>query len=279
VGCKELKGTRPDLSPEWNGENVSGKTVLLHMEQGLGDLFQFVRYAPLVAARGATVIVACARSQVGIVSTVTGASNVLPYRDPLPAFDYYCPLLKLPLIFGTTPATIPSTVPYLTADPARVEAWAIRLRSSAFKVGIVWAGSAKHNSDKQRSCRIGHLAPLSGVPHVQLFSLQKGQQTVVPHGMRVTDLSMALTDFSETAAAIANLDLVITVDTACAHLAGALGKPIWLLNRYHSDWRWMREREDSPWYPTMRIFRQPRPGDWECVIEKVIAELPKVTRR
>jgi hypothetical protein len=186
----------------------------------------------------------------------------------------HCPLVSLPLIFNTTLATIPSNVPYVKADRALAEAWRKRFGpDAALKIGLIWGGWAGNQIDSRRSIALADFAPLAQVKGAQFYSLQKGEHAVQakspPAGMQLIDWTAELADFADTAALVQNLDLVISVDTAGAHLAGAMGKPVWLLNRFESEWRWLLEREDSPWYPTMRIFRQPRSGDWRTVMGKV----------
>jgi ADP-heptose:LPS heptosyltransferase len=206
---------------------------------------------------------------------VHGSDEGTPRSD----YDRQVGLLSLPLRFATDLETIPSTTPYLTADPARVEAWRQRLEADGpgLRVGLVWAGSRGHVNDVHRSLSLREYAPLAQVARVRLYSLQTGaaaaEAASPPAGMSLIDLSSCLDDFADTAAAMMNLDLVITVDTAAAHLAGALGKPVWTLLPCNADWRWLREREDSPWYPTMRLFRQTQSGNWEAVLERVCGAL------
>jgi len=201
--------------------------------------------------------------------------------QPLPAFDLHCPLLSLPRIFGTTLANLPSEVPYLHAAAEDAAPWQQRLgdHSRSVKVGLAWAGSRVHKNDRNRSMKLATLAPLWQVPGVRFFSLQKGEPGAeaisLRQGMEMVDLTQELKDFADTAALTANLDLVIAVDTAVAHLAGAMGKPVWTLLPFVADWRWLREREDSPWYPSMRLFRQPSSGDWDSVVECVVDALSR----
>jgi hypothetical protein len=206
---------------------------------------------------------------------------VVARGEPLPDFDSHCPMLSLPLALGTTRATIPAAIPYLHADDAQVAAWNKRLAASGgpeLRVGLVWAGNPRLHMpaaaaiDRRRSVPAELLMPLAGLSGLRFFSLQKGGPAA-PAGFPLTDVMAEMADFADTAALVATLDLVISVDTAVAHLAAALGKPVWLLNRFDTCWRWLRHREDSPWYPTVRLFRQPQPGDWDSVIEKVKGEL------
>jgi tetratricopeptide (TPR) repeat protein len=279
TGCRELRGAKPVLrSPEWRGEDITGKTLLIWGEQGFGDVIQFARYATLAAECGARVVVACQRELVRLLRTVTGVSQVVAVDAPLPAFDAHCSLLTLPKIFGTTIETIPPRVPYVAPESLQVMKWRERLEGQqGLKVGLVWGGRASNSVDRKRSVALSDLTPLAGVGGVRFFSLQKGEHAnhadAATAGMTFVDWTAELDDFADTAALIENLDLVISVDTATAHLAGALGKPTWLLNRYESDWRWLLHRSDSPWYPTLTIYRQQVPGDWSPVIARVAAAL------
>jgi len=271
--------------PLWLGDKeIVGKTILLWSEQGFGDTLQFVRYAPLVAARGARVILSVQAPLASLMKTLAGAVEVHAQGDELPAADFYCPLMSLPLAFGTTVETIPDRVPYLAADPVKAARWRERLEAlPGRRVGLVWFGSSRlaasavNNPDRRRSLAIAELAPLAGVAGMSFVSLQLGKPvwgaSSPPAGLVVHDWTAEIEDFSDTAALVAGLDLVISVDTSTAHLAGAMGKPVWLLNRFDTCWRWLLEREDSPWYPTLRQFRQPKPGDWNAVVASVAAAL------
>ncbi len=264
--------------PLWLGEApLDGCSVLLHAEQGLGDAIQFVRYVPLVAARGAQVILAVHAELKRLFSDAMsdlGAAAVFGEGESLPPCHLRCPLLSLPHAFGTTLDTIPATIPYLAPSPELAAKWQARLASVPRpRVGLVWAGNPAHKNDRNRSLSLAELAPLRQLAGLGYVSLQKPGPA--PGGDGLLDLGPELSDFAETAAAVAALDLIIAVDTAVAHLAGALGKPVWILLPFSADWRWLREREDSPWYPTARLFRQPRPGDWASVVGRVTAELQK----
>jgi hypothetical protein len=248
--------------------------VLLHAEQGFGDTIQFCRYAPLVAERGATVMVECQPPLVALLKSLAGVKQVVPRGDPLPDFDVHCPLLGLPLRFGTTVETIPARVPYLHADERRVARWREKIgQGVGVRVGIAWAGAAGNANDQRRSLTLSSFAPLAQIEGVRWYSLQKGdaakQTEHPPQGMHLFDFTSDLNDFADTAALVANLDLLVCVDTAVAHLGGALGKPVWTLLPFCPDWRWMLGREDSPWYPTMRLSRQPARGDWLSVLQRV----------
>jgi predicted O-linked N-acetylglucosamine transferase (SPINDLY family)/ADP-heptose:LPS heptosyltransferase len=262
--------------PQWRGEPLGGRTILLHAEQGFGDAIQFLRYLPRVVARGGKVVLELQRPLVPLARAIAG-TTVVARGETLPAFDLHCPLLSLPLAFGTTPATIPAAIPYVAVAPERAAHWLARLaREAGLRVGLAWAGNAVHRNDHNRSIPFDRLAPLLAAAGVRWFSLQVGPRAADLAGRQgspIADLAAELSDFGETAAAIAALDLVISADTAVAHLAGALGKPVWLMLPAAPDWRWQLGREDSPWYPSMRLFRQPRPGDWTAVAERVRAAL------
>ncbi|WP_206997995.1 tetratricopeptide repeat protein [Trinickia mobilis] len=286
-------GRRAFAQPLWLGvEPLEGKTILLHAEQGLGDTLQFCRYAPMVAKLGAQVVLEVQPELMRLLAPLEGVRQLVAHGQPLPAFDYHCPLLSLPLAFKTDLASIPGNTPYLFADPAAVVHWGTRIAAAAgaaspgaaaLKVGLVWAGGNRphvpelRKNDARRSLALARLAPLLEVPDVQFFSLQKGppaQQLAALSEHReasrgVVDLTEEITDFADTAALVSNLDLVISVDTSTAHLAGAIGKPVWVLNRLDTCWRWMLGRDDSPWYPAVRLFRQPTLGDWDSVIASV----------
>jgi tetratricopeptide (TPR) repeat protein len=277
----EFRNTRPDrLQPQWRGEDIRGSRILIYREQGLGDTLQFVRYVPMVARLGAHVVLRVQPSLVRLLSSSLGpAIAVVPVEsDDGSDAEWQCPLLSLPLAFGTQLATIPQDVPYLRAEPA---AWAQRLTALGIRVGLVWAGNPKHTRDRQRSVALAQLAGLTRLPGVQFYSLQKGPaaQDLSASALPIVDLAGQMEDFADTAAIVANLDLVICVDTAVAHLAGALGKPVWLLVPHVSDWRWLKDRTDSPWYPTMRLFRQQAIGQWEGVLEQIEQELEAMAGR
>ena len=269
----------PVPQPVWNGGPPNGTTLLVQAEEGFGDTIQFWRYVPLLAAAGHRVVFHAQPPLMRLLSGQDSGTSVVAIGDALPVFDRHCLLLSLPRIFGTTLESIPDAVPYLRADPALVARWQQRLTGlDGLRVGLVWQGSPHYAADERRSMRLDQLAPLAAVEGVAFVSLQKGAGPNVapPHGMVLHDWTDQIADFADTAALIAALDLVIGVDTAVIHLAGALGKPVWLLNRSDTCWRWLENRDDSPWYPTLRQFRQARPGDWADVVGRVQAELQRL---
>ena len=265
--------------PRWKGEDIRGRTILLFAEQGIGDAIQFIRYAPLVARKGAKVAVECQVELAALLTGVHGEQVVIKRGDPLPEFDMYCPLMSLPFLFNTSLETIPAAIPYIRTDFLLRERWGKRMLRDpdSFRVGLAWSGNPKYKHDYRRSCTPDAFACLANIGDITYFSLQKGQAAEqaknLPSGLKLVDFMSEVDDFADTVAIIENLDLVISVDTAVAHLAGALGKTVWTLLPYAPDWRWMLGREDSPWYPTMRLFRQESPGAWGPVIEKVAVEL------
>jgi Flp pilus assembly protein TadD len=265
--------------PLWDGGDLAGRTILLHAEQGFGDTIQFIRYARLVANRGGKVIVECQRELIGLLSQLSCVGAWVAYGESLPAFDVHYPLLSLPLAFGTTLESIPSYGERLRVPADRVKLGRQLVAgdwSGKWRVGLVWKGSAEHKNDRHRSIPVSLLSALGVAENVRFFSLQKtaGEKRVaLPAGMEVVDRTAELRDFADTAALIEQLDLVISVDTAVAHLAAAMGKAVWVLLPFSPDWRWQLGRADSPWYPTMRLFRQRRPGAWGDVIDEVAAAL------
>ena len=265
----------------WQGDSdIRGKTIVLRGEQGLGDAIQFVRYAPLVAQLGAAVWLEVAPVLRPLLETVDGVVGVLAWDASMPVASLHCPLMSLPLLFGTSRDTIPSEVPYLKANAERVQTWTRRLGiGSRRRIGIAWSGNPVQPDDRLRSIPGERLIPLLGRQDCEFHVVQTGSTAIDIERLvqlGVHDHSADLHDFGETAALMMALDLVISVDSAPAHLAGALARPTWLLLQSNADWRWMRDRTDSPWYPTMRLFRQPRPGDWDCVISAVTRALDEV---
>lgn len=279
---KKVPYHRGGSGSRWRGEDVAGKRVLLYAEQGMGDAVQFVRYVPRIAAMGATVSVECHPELVPLFRCMDGVASVHARGVELPAFDIVCPFLSLPSVFRTTLDTIPGGDPYLRPDPVRAGEWRRALDASAggVHVGLVWAGSAAHANDRRRSLDGGKLGVLGSVPDVHFVSLQKGGGDGGPGGSVVmSDWTGDLHDFGDTAALISQLDLVISVDTAVAHVAGAVGTPVWVLLPFAPDWRWQQEGERTPWYRSMRLFRQSYPGGWDGVISALFRELLQVSRR
>lgn len=262
--------------PQWLGQPLQGRTLLIQAEQGLGDAIQFVRYIPRLAPFGGRVVLEVQPELIPLLEGFPGIAKLIVRGEPCD-YDLHCPLLSLPRVFATTLETIPAEIPYIHADQTRVEAWCTRLAPYPRpRIGLVWSGSPGNTNDRNRSLSVAALAPLLTRTDIAWFSLQKGDAAgqMMP-GM--IDLAPALVDFVETAAALAHLDMVITVDTSVAHLAGAMGKPTWVLLPFAPDWRWLLKRVDSPWYPTMRLFRQPTPGDWASVIQRIKAELCQIS--
>jgi len=266
--------------PRWDGSSFKSRRLLVHYEQGLGDNIQFVRYLPMIKARGGTLIFETLKPLIGLLRGFDGVDELVEYvpNRKLPLeYDVYTSLLDMPYIFGTTVETIPSQIPYIYADSSKAEYWREKLSGPGLKVGIVWAGSAEHGNDRYRSCSLKNFSPLGEIDGVRLYGLQKGpaarQMDEFTETIPVTNISENFNDFTDTAAAIDNLDLVISVDTSVLHLSGAIGKPTWALIPYAPEWRWMLNRQDSPWYPTMRLFRQSNWNDWDSVFRSVTEEL------
>lgn len=268
---------RPFTQPQWDGSSLNGQTILLYAEtgSGLGDSLQFIRYAPLVAQYGGRIIVECQPSLVRLFTAIASIDQVITAGDPLPAFDVQASLMSLPHLLGTSLESIPASVPYL---PVPIAGTVLPLSQLARpKVGVAWGGNPAHGHDRDRACPFGEFKQILATPMVTFYSLQKGAHrealktdaAIQAGTLPVVDLGDRLTDFAETAAIVQQLDLVITVDTAIAHLAGALGKPVWILLSFTPDWRWMLARTDSPWYPTARLFRQPQRRDWARVCQQV----------
>lgn len=270
-----LRGSQPGLAqPQWLGEEAQGKTLLIHSEQGLGDTIQFCRYACMAEAKGLRVLLQVQRPLLRLVQSLSGNIRVVADVQH-ETFDLQCPMMSLPLAFHTDIDSIPSAKAYLFAPEEKIRFWKDMLAGiSQYKVGIVWSGQTmRHSSDleftnKQRSMPAEFFEQLQDRNDVCLFSLQK-EGPKAPDSLKAVDHMDQCEDFADTAALVMNLDLVVTVDTAVAHLAGALGKPVWVLNRFSGCWRWLRGRKDSPWYPTLRLFTQTAPGDWQGVIAEV----------
>lgn len=280
---KELPA-RPFPQPQWDGSPLDGRKILLHAEQGLGDTIQFVRYAPIVKQAGGTVILVCQKPLKRLLARCAGIDQLVAQDEPLPRFDVHAPLLSLPRILGTTLDNIPCDVPYLSADPELVAFWKRELDAldgSCLKIGIGWRGSPGYRRDRQRSIPLGQFAPLMKLPGVRFFNLQKGpgaeELRQAPSDWPIVDLDRRLDErsgpFEDTAALMKSLDLIITADTALGHLAGALDVPAWVAVPLSPDWRWLLDRDDSPWYPSVRLFRQTRAGQWSDVFERIAEAL------
>jgi len=271
---------RDFIQPLWRGEPIEGKTILLHSEQGLGDAIQFCRYVPLVAACGARVIIEIDGRLRHLMSSLDGAAQIISAGEALPEFDVHCPLLSLPRAFNTLLETIPSATPYLRASPELLTKWSVRLGPKrGLRVGLIWSGNPAHHRDQARSIELSTLTPLLNAD-ATFFSLQKDPRpadAAVLAGRRdVIRIADELGDFSDTAAVMEQLDLIISVDTSTVHLAGALGRPVWILLPYLPDWRWLLDRDTSPWYPTARLFRQNETRQWDTVIPRVQAALSEM---
>jgi len=283
TGSKRAATGGEDATRLWDGGDLTGRTIFIHPEQGLGDTLQFIRYIPLLAARGPKIMVGCPAPLRRLLRCINGVDRWLDQGEPIPPFDFRCPLMSLPLKFGTTLETVPDLGPYVKPDHADVLRWQNKLAADGggFKVGLVWAGNPRHRRDRIRSMDLRTMAPLAQVPGVRFYSLQKGpaaDQAKAPvPGMNLIDHTDELNDFADTAAMIANLDLVISVDTSMVHLAGAMAKTVWTLLPFAPDWRWLLGRDDSPWYPTMRLFRQQTRGNWDAVIGQVTDALVGIT--
>jgi tetratricopeptide (TPR) repeat protein len=272
--------------PMWLGtEPLDGKTILLHAEQGLGDTIHFCRYASLVAARGAKVVLEAPRHLTRLLRSLAGVTTIVASGDTVPAFDFHCPLMSLPLCFGTTVSAVPADVPYLNAEPDRVANWRALLPPTGLRIGINWQGNPASKVDRGRSVPLSLFAPLARFPGVHLVSLQKNhgldQLDRLPAGMSVQTLGADFDNgpdaFLDTAAVMMSLDLVITIDSAIAHLGGALGRPVWLALKRVPHWVWMVERADNPWYPTVRLFRQKTSGDYDDLFQRMGTALSTMT--
>lgn len=265
--------------PLWQGEDLSGKTLLVYAEQGLGDTLQFCRFIPTIKRKNINILLEVPDSLARLAKTLKGVDKVIISGHDIPDFDYHCPMLNLPLALGTDINSIPSEIPYLSADANEIATFAKRMPANNRKrIGLVWSGNPRNHSfelssiDRQRSMPPQYLEPLFKIQNIDFYSLQKdGPKT--SNEFQLIDYMSECHDFADTAALVSNLDLVISVDTSVVHLAGAIGKPVWLLNRYDGCWRWLHNRNDSPWYPLLRQFRQIKFGDWEDVIKRVAKEL------
>lgn len=272
----DIMQPRDFKQPPWQGEPLNGRALLLHAEQGYGDTIQCLRFLPQVTARGARLVLEVPRPLARLATSLDGGGEIVPTGQPLPPFDVHCAFMSLPRVLGTTLENLPAAVPYLHAEANAVKRWSQRLAGAGLKIGIAWAGNPQHSADRRRSIDFERLAPLFEIPGCRFYSLQIGQRAAdlapLPTG-KIVDLAQELHDFAETAAVMANLDLVLAVDTAVVHLAGALGRRCWLILPFAPDWRWLTGRSDSPWYPTLRLFRQPSFGDWDAVIAEIAEAL------
>jgi tetratricopeptide (TPR) repeat protein len=281
---QQLAGVRRSFAqPLWLGDTpLANKTILLHAEQGLGDTLFACRYVPMVAALGAKVIVEVQPPLVSLLRSLDGVSTLVGQGEKLPDFNVQCPLMSLPLAFKTRIETIPAKVPYLSAQTALSAKWRSRLGQVGPKIGVAWAGNPDFRKDRDRSISLTNILPIFSVEGARYFSLQKELRSGDEESMRslpqLVQLGAEIADLENTAAIIASLDLIITVDSSLAHLAGALGKPVWILLARNPDWRWLLDRSDSPWYPTARLYRQIKDGDWSTVVDQIRAQLQTVLR-
>ncbi len=274
-----LKRRTPETNqkPMWDGSSLNGKSILVYTEQGVGDSIQFARYLPMIKAQGGNVIFECHNSLLRLLKNCTGIDKIIESSSnivPGVQFDFHIPLLSLPGLFGTNMDSIPQNLSYIKPDPVLASQWRSKFdHDNNLKIGIVWAGNPEHINDHNRSCSLNDFAHLTSIQELTFYSLQKGLASAEannhPNGIKIVNLDNELSDFADTAAAIDNLDLIIAVDTAVAHLAGAIDKPVWTLLPFVPDWRWMHERDDSPWYPSMRLFRQTQLNDWAEVFDQV----------
>jgi len=277
-GLEVFKEKRNFFQPLWLGKQLlKDKTILIHAEQGFGDTIQFCRYVPIVAELGAKVIFEVQQSLRPLLMNLKGVGTVLSKGDTLPDFDYQIPLLSLPLALGTTINTIPSCSNYIEADNEKIKFWERKLgNKNKLRVGIVWSGSAVHSDDSNRSLRLSQILPYLPRMH-HYISLQKDLSSIDRDSLKqapfLTFLGDDLNDYSDTAALCELMDLVISVDTSIAHLSGALGKETWILLPYSPDWRWLLSRVDSPWYPSVKLYRQNQIRDWDDVLKKVYSDL------
>jgi Flp pilus assembly protein TadD len=271
--------------PEWSGQDIAGKRILVHAEQGYGDTIQFVRYMSSLAESGAEVIFETPPQLERLLRGLSGIGRLFRRGEPIPDHDYHAPLLNIPELLGTRTDNIPNKIPYIFAEEERTKRWRERLAGlgEGLRIGIVWAGNPKHARDRQRSLPVGELSRLAGIERVNWISLYKspspGTGRVSGGGLPLVDWTGELGDYADTAALIAGLDLVIAVDTSVAHLAGAMGKPVWIMLPYAPDWRWVLGRKDSPWYSTATLYRQRWPEDWEGVLAEIRADLRQMCEK
>jgi tetratricopeptide (TPR) repeat protein len=280
---KEMRGAKRDfLQPQWPGANdINRKTILIHAEQGLGDTIMGCRYIPMVSALGAQVVVEVQPPLKSLLQKIDGISTLIAKGEPIPHFDVHCPLMSLPLAFNTTLENIPSKIPYLSVLPNIVEKWRSKVVGPGIKIGVAWAGNPRFPKDRDRSVLLQNILPIVGIKGARFFCVQKdlreGDNTLLDANPEIVRLDREIYNFQDTAAIITLLDLIISSDTSIVHLAGALGTSVWVLLPFNADWRWLLNREDSPWYPTARLFRQLRIADWTSVVGDVYTQLEKLT--
>lgn len=277
---KRMAGAWRDAEHEWDGSPLNGKTILLYNEQGFGDAIQFVRYVPMVLERGGRIVLQCRPQLYRLFQSVAGV-ELIDTEDPAPKYDVCCPMMSLPRVFKANLASIPAPVSYLAPPRELAAAWRQKLGDARGKlrVGLAWSGSPTHNRDHLRSLPVDMLAPLAAVQNVEFFSLNKNPVVgALPEGLKLIDHTSHLVDFADTAALMQCMDLVISVDTSVLHLSAALGRPTWGLIPFWPDWRWFTGRSDSPWYPTLRLFRQPKAGDWDTVIRQIVDALEQKSK-
>ena len=279
---KLMRGLKRNLSqPIWLGDSdLKNKTILIHAEQGLGDTLMACRYIPMLASQGARVIAEVQPPLMSLLKNLEGISRLVAKGELIPPFDVHCPIMSLPLASKTTIETIPAKVPYIAASNNIIERWRLKLIGTEIKVGIAWAGNPNHPKDADRSIPLKDIQAILGVKGARYFSLQKdlrdGDKEILDVNSQIVRLDQEINNFEDTAAIMMSLDLVISCDTSIVHLAGALGKPIWVLLPSNPDWRWLLGRSDSPWYPTARLFRQTSRGKWSTVTDDVCVELEKL---
>jgi Flp pilus assembly protein TadD len=277
---REQHPTRPFSQPRWSGAPLDGRTILLYEDEGRGDTLQFARFFELVKQPGGRVVVECRGELAGLLASCPGVDEVIASGSTLGEFDVQLPIMSLPGVLRTTLDSLPAKVPYLFSEAARVENWKNQLgKAPGFKVGLAWQGNPDIPGDRVRSIPLANFAPLAEVDHLRLYSLQVGagrEQLSAAAPLSITDLAGRIADFHDTAAIMRNLDLVITCGSSPAHLAGALGVPVWTALAYVPDWRWMLARTDTPWYPTMCLYRQSRPGDWPEVFARISVDLAAI---
>lgn len=257
--------------PYWQGQSLANKTLVIFAEQGYGDAILFIRYIALINKQGGNIILECKPALIKLFESVSNIDKIIPLDEALPHYDYYCPLLSLPRLFNTSQANLPCEVPYLDADIEKIKYWNDYFSpyKNQLKVGLVWAGNVKNTNDYYRSVNPHYFSQLSSIKNVMFFSLQKEATLDECKHYNCISLGQHFNDFSDTAACISELDLVISVDTAVAHLAGALNKPTWILIAFFHDWRWLEDCTDSPWYPSVTLYRQTKRNDWQSVFDKI----------